>query len=53
MLRTETRVVCADAATRRRFRAYRLLIGLASGLIRHEMLAAVRTAADARLCAVP
>jgi len=33
VLRTETRVVCADAATRWRLRAYWLLISLASGLI--------------------
>jgi hypothetical protein len=46
VLRTETRVWCADAATRRRFRAYWLLIRLPSGLIRCEMLAAVRRAAE-------
>jgi len=46
VLRTETRVRCADAATRRRFRAYWLLIAPFSGLIRREMLAAVRRAAE-------
>lgn len=46
-LRTETRVLCADMATRRRFRAYWLLIRPFSGLIRREMLAAVRSAAEA------
>jgi hypothetical protein len=45
-LRTETRVLCADAATRRRFRAYWMLIRPFSGLIRQEMLAAVRSAAE-------
>ena len=45
-LRTETRVWCADAATRRRFRAYWLLIKPFSGLIRQEMLAAVRSTAQ-------
>lgn len=44
--RTETRVCCADAATRRRFRAYWTLIRPFSGLIRREMLAAVRSAAE-------
>ena len=45
-LRTETRVLCADVATRRRFRAYWILIRPFSGLIRQEMLAAVRNAAE-------
>jgi hypothetical protein len=45
-LRTETRVRCADAASRRRFRAYWLVIRPCSGLIRREMLAAVRSAAE-------
>ena len=45
-LRTETRVLCADVATRRRFRAYWMLIRPFSGLIRREMLAAVRSAAE-------
>jgi hypothetical protein len=46
-LRTETRVLCADAATRWRFRAYWTLIRPFSGLIRREMLAAVRVQAEA------
>jgi hypothetical protein len=46
-LRTETRVLCADAPTRRRFRAYWTLIRPFSGLIRREMLAAVRLQAEA------
>jgi hypothetical protein len=45
-LRTETRVLCADDATRQRFRAYWMLIKPFSGLIRQEMLAAVRRAAE-------
>jgi hypothetical protein len=45
-LRTETRVLCSDVATRRRFRAYWLVIEPFSGLIRQEMLAAVRSAAE-------
>ena len=45
-LRTETRVACADAATRRRFRAYWALVAPFSGVIRREMLAAVRDAAE-------
>jgi len=46
-LRTETRVLCADAATRWRFRAYWTVVRPFSGLIRREMLAAVRTQAEA------
>jgi hypothetical protein len=45
-LRTEIRVKCADTAARRRFRAYWLLIRPGAGLIRREMLAAVRVAAE-------
>ena len=47
-LRTETRVLCADSDARRSFRRYWLLIKPFSGLIRREMLAAVRSAAEAR-----
>jgi hypothetical protein len=46
-LRTETRVLCADSVTRWRFRAYWMLIRPFSGLIRREMLAAVRRQAEA------
>jgi hypothetical protein len=45
---TETRVLCADSAARRHFRAYWRLIGPFSGLIRREMLAAIRWEASAR-----
>lgn len=43
---TETRVLCADPQTRRRFQAYWLLVGPFSGLIRREILAAIRAAAE-------
>ena len=46
-LTTETRVLCADGVARRRFRAYWAGIRLFSGLIRREMLAAVRATAEA------
>jgi len=46
-LTTETRVLCADVATRRRFRTYWTGIRLFSGLIRREMLAAIRATAEA------
>jgi hypothetical protein len=45
-LSTETRVECADAAARRRFRLYWMIIGPASGWIRREMLRAVRRQAE-------
>ena len=45
-LRTETRVLCADLPTKRRFVAYWRLIKPFSGLIRNEMLTAVRTTAE-------
>jgi len=46
LLRTETRIACADAAARRRFRAYWFVIRPGSGLIRRAMLRAVRTHAE-------
>ena len=46
-LTTETRVLCADAATRRRFLPYWALIRLGSGIIRRSMLKAVKRAAEA------
>ena len=45
-LTTETRVHCTDAASRRRFRAYWLLIRPFSGLIRREMLRVIRREAE-------
>ena len=46
VLTTETRVLCADQATRRQFRIYWAVIGPFSGLIRREMLAAIRDTAE-------
>ena len=43
---TETRVLCADPQTRRWFLAYWRVVGPFSGLIRREMLAAIRAAAE-------
>ena len=45
-LSTETRVLCLDAASRRRFRRYWTLISPWSGLIRREMLRTIRRAAE-------
>lgn len=45
-LRTETRVLCADAATRRRFLPYWWIIRPGSGLIRRAMLHAIRRRAE-------
>jgi hypothetical protein len=44
-LTTETRVACVDARSRRRFRAYWLVVRPFSGLIRKAMLRAVADAA--------
>ena len=45
---TETRVLCADQSTRRRFLPYWLLIRPGSGLIRRYMLRAVKRTAERR-----
>lgn len=45
-LTTETRVRCSDDFSRRRFRQYWRLVAPFSGLIRREMLAAIRAAAE-------
>jgi hypothetical protein len=45
LLSTETRVRATDAATRRAFRRYWLLVRAGSGLVRRDILAAVRAAA--------
>ena len=45
-LATETRVYCTDEAARRRFRLYWLLVGAFSGLIRREVLQAVKRSAE-------
>lgn len=44
ILSTETRILCGDAASRRKFRLYWLAVRPFSGLIRHVMLRAVRRA---------
>jgi hypothetical protein len=46
-LSTETRVKCADAASRRRFLIYWAVVRPGSGLIRRMMLRSVRRAAEA------
>jgi hypothetical protein len=43
LLSTETRVHATDAATRRAFRRYWLLVRAGSGLIRRDILSAVHT----------
>ncbi len=42
ILRTETRILCGDPASRRKFRIYWLLVRPFSGWIRRRMLCAVR-----------
>jgi hypothetical protein len=46
LLSTETRIVCGDTASRRKFRVYWALIKPFSGLIRRSMLRAVRRACE-------
>ena len=46
LLGTETRVYCTDEVSRRRFRLYWLIVGTFSGLIRREMLRAVKRNAE-------
>ena len=46
LLETETRVYCLDNVSRRRFRLYWLFIGVFSGLIRREVLQAVKRNAE-------
>ena len=48
-LRTETRVLCAPDA-RRTFRLYWLIVRPGSGLIRHDMLRAIRRRAESAIC---
>ena len=47
-LATETRVLCADAATRRRFLPYWALIRIGSGFIRISMLSSIKRQAEKR-----
>jgi hypothetical protein len=46
LLATETRVYCLDKWSRRQFRLYWLLIGAFSGLIRREILRAIKRKAE-------
>jgi hypothetical protein len=46
LLRTETRILAADAPSRRRFRAYWLVVRPFSGWIRRVMLRAIRREAE-------
>lgn len=46
-LRTVTRVLCPDAASRRRFRAYWSVVGPFSGLVRRELLRVVKKQSEA------
>jgi hypothetical protein len=46
LLRTETRVLCADAATRASFLRYWWVIQIGSGVIRHALLWQVKIAAE-------
>jgi uncharacterized membrane protein (UPF0127 family) len=48
-LRTETRVLCAPDV-RRTFRLYWLIVRPGSGLIRHDMLRAIRRRAESAVC---
>ena len=48
LLRTETRVLCTDAPSRRRFWLYWIVIRPFSGLIRRVALVVIRRAAEAR-----
>ena len=52
-LTTETRVLCADAGSRRRFRVYWAVVRPGSGLIRRMMLRAVRREAERRVVEPP
>lgn len=45
-LATETRVLCLDDVSRRRFRLYWAFVGPFSGLIRREMLRSIRSTAE-------
>ncbi|MEX2237704.1 MAG: hypothetical protein WEB00_09240 [Dehalococcoidia bacterium] len=47
LLRTETRVQCTDAEARKKFRRYWFVVRPFSGLIRMEMLRAIRPSATA------
>lgn len=46
LLTTETRILCTDEASRKKFRLYWALIGPFSGLVRKEILRAIKSAAE-------
>ncbi|HEY0005420.1 MAG TPA: hypothetical protein VGB17_11475 [Pyrinomonadaceae bacterium] len=48
LLETETRVSCLDETSRRRFRLYWMIVGPFSGLLRRDMLRALRLKAEQR-----
>jgi hypothetical protein len=48
LLATDTRIHCADEASRRAFAWYWRAIRLGSGAIRHAMLGAVKRAAESQ-----
>ena len=52
-LRTETRIVTPDRATRRKFGVYWRLIAVGSGLIRRLWLRAVRRRAEWEMTGTP
>lgn len=49
-LQTETRIFCTDAASRLKFKIYWRLIGAFSGLIRREMLGAIKQTTEEKFC---
>jgi hypothetical protein len=51
MLATETRVLCLDDSSRRKFKLYWTLIAPFSGLIRNEALRVVKRAAETKFLA--
>ena len=46
LLKTETRVLCLDEASRRRFRLYWSVVGFFSGIIRREILRVIKNSAE-------
>lgn len=46
LLETETRIFCTDDASRRRFKLYWLFIGAFSGLVRRDLLRAIKRNAE-------
>ncbi len=46
LLATQTRVYCLDEVSRKRFRVYWLFVGLFSGIIRRDMLHAIKRNAE-------